>query len=435
MSATETARRGSRLNAASTVLTCLGIFLLFAVPPGVLDLLQLGYSTPTGPALGKVHPGTYLVVLAAIVAALRAGNPLRFFAAEARRFPGAAVLLAASVLLVVYLVKVQRAPFTPVIDTFVLPALLLPLLIDMPQKRRLIECGLHLFLACNAMLGIAEYAGGWHLVPMQIGGVEVTIQMEWRAAGLLGHPLASASTAGMYAIMLAMGFGPSVPASLRAPAIALQLVSLGAFGGRTALAITAMCMAVLLCSRAASLLQGRRFGKRTGAATVLVGLVIGSGAVALTFGGFFDQVLMRFVDDNGSAESRVLIFDVLRQLSWQELWLGPDQDHVASLLHLEGIEIGVESFWLGFLVLCGIWMSGLFFIAFGFFVLDVMRWADPRALVILGFFLVVISTTNSLAAKTTSLAQFVTLVTILMPVQAWSLRSWDARQKVQLRRA
>ncbi len=121
--------------------------------------------------------------------------------------------------------------------------------------------------------------------------------------------------------------------------------------------------------------------------------------------GFFDQLLLRFVDDNGSAKSRSIIFDVLRHFSWQELWLGPDQDHVASVLHLEGIEIGVESFWLGFVVLCGIWMSCLFFAAFAAFLVEVHRHADIRALVPLGFFLVVISTTVSLSAKSTSLAQ------------------------------
>ena len=127
---------------------------------------------------------------------------------------------------------------------------------------------------------------------------------------------------------------------------------------------------------------------------------------------------MRFVEDNGSARSRTIIFDIFSHLSWQELWLGPDQEHVASILHLEGIEVGVESFWLGFVVLCGLWMSSLFFIALAAFMVDVMRQADIRALVPLTFFTIVASTTISLSAKTTSLAQFVTMVVILMPATA-----------------
>ena len=419
-----TTERAVELRGAPVWFVCAGLLLIFLVPPGLLDLIGFGYSTPSGSALEKVHPGTLLVMLAVGLASIGAGNPLTYLVRQARRFPGVVTLLAATLLLLAYLMKVQRAPFTPLIDTFVLPALLLPLLVDLPAStKQVIERGLHLFLAFNAALGIVEFATEWRLIPVSYDGVAVTTEMEWRAAGLLGHPLASAATAGMYAIILAMGCGRALPAWLRMPAIALQVASLAAFGGRTALVLTLLGLFVLLLLRISRVLRGERFGRRTTLVVLLLVPVVVVAVVILFDTGYFDQLLLRFVDDNGSAKSRAIIADVFRHFSWQELWFGPDQEHVATVLHLEGIEVGVESFWLGFVVLCGLWMSGLFFVAFAVFIVDVMRRCDPRAMVPLAFFLVVVSTTISLSAKTTSLAQFIALVDIMMPASPERVRS------------
>jgi hypothetical protein len=397
-------------------LVCVGLLLIFTMPAALLDLLGLGYASVSGNPVSKIHPGTDLVLLAVAIAAARSGNPFRYLAAQANRFPGAVALLAATALLIVYLAKVQGAPFTPLFDTFVLPALLLPLLADLPPKPRAIaQTGLHTFFAVNAVLGIIEFATSWRLIPMNFDGTEITTEMEWRASGLLGHPLSSATMAGIYCVILALGAGTSMPAWLRGPAAALQFASLAAFGGRTALVMTTAILAVLLVLRGGDLLRGRRFSRRTCAVSLVVAVAFAIGATILVRFGFFDQLLQRFVDDNGSAKSRAIIFDVFSHLSWQELWLGPDQDHLATVLHLEGIEVGVESFWLGFVVLCGIWMSSLLFIAFAIYLWDVMRRVDMRATVPLIIYLAFISTTVSLSVKNASLSEFVAIVMVLMP--------------------
>ena len=426
----------ARLRGLPVWFACAGLVLIFTVPPDLLELVGFSYSTPSGSPLEKVHPGTDLVLLALALASIQGGNPLTYLWRQAQRFPGAVALLAVTTLLLLYLIKVQRAPFTPLIDTFVLPAFLLPLLVDLPDgARRWIERGLHLFLAFNAALGIVEFATQWRLIPVSFDGIPVTTEMEWRAAGLLGHPLASAATAGMYAIILAMGCGTLSPAWLRWPATALQVASLAAFGGRTALVLTLLGLAVLILLRIARILRGQRFGRRSTLLVLLLMPLAVAGLVTLANAGYFDQLLLRFVDDNGSAKSRALIAEVFRHFSWQELWFGPDQEHVASVLHLEGIEVGVESFWLGLVVLCGLWMSAVFFVGFGAFMVEVMRRCDIRAVVPLGFFLVVVSTTISLSAKTASLAQFVAIVIILMPVAAERARSSSRATTAVLRSA
>lgn len=407
-------------------LVATGLLLIFTVPSALLDLLGFGYSTSTGSALEKVHPGTDLILLAFAITAARAGNPIRYLEAQGRRFPGLVAFLGATALLIVYFVKVQRSPFTPAIDTFVLPALLFPLLVDMPAATKTtLERGLHVFLAFNAALGIIEFLSGWRLIPPLVDPSPY-LAVEWRASGLLGHPLASAAAAGIYAIILAMGFGRAMPGWLRAPAIALQVVSLAAFGGRTSLVMTIVCLGALGLVQIGGILQGGRFQRRTAMTVLVLMPLMAIGLLALVNGGFFDQILDRFADDNGSAQSRAFILNIFHYLSWQELLFGPDQHHIATILHLEGIEVGIESFWLGFITQCGLLMALVFFIAIALFMVQVMQWTDPRAWVALLFYAVIVSTTISLSAKTTSLAQFITMMLILMPAAPRAARVSNA---------
>ena len=408
-----------------------GLVLIFTMPSSLLDLLGFGYSTSTGSALGKVHPGTDLIVVAFVITAARAGNPMRYVLAQGRRFPGLVAFLAATALLVAYFIKVQRSPFTPAIDTFILPALLFPMLVDLPsQTKTVVERSLQVFLAFNAALGIVEFLSGWRLIPPLVEPSPY-LTVDWRASGLLGHPLASAAAAGLYAVILAMGLGRSMPGWIRAPAIALQVVSLAAFGGRTSLVMTIACLGVLGLFQIGGILQGGRFQRRTAAWVLVLVPLTGIAVLALASGGFFDQVIDRFADDNGSAQSRAFILNIFHYLSWQEFLFGPDQHHIATILHLEGIEVGIESFWLGFITQCGLLMSAIFFIAIGLFLMEVLKRADPRAWVALLFYGMIVSTTISLSAKTTSLAQFITMVLILMPAAPLNARVRNPRNVPQ----
>ena len=407
------------LTGAPAILTCLGVLLLYCVPASLLDALGLSYGQASGSAIEKIHPGTDCVVLAFVLAALQTNDPARYLTRQARRFPGATAFLVCVVLVTIYLIRVVRAPFTPVIDTFVMPILLLPLLVDLPPgPKRIIACGFHVFMALNAVVGIIEFITDWRLFPLNLNGLDVTPDMEPRASGILGHPLASAAGAGMYLIILSLRFDAGLPRPLRWPAIALQAVSLGAFGGRTSLVMSYAFLAVVMLVEAGRIVGGRRFDRRRlGLGLLALPLVIAAAALLMQ-SGFFDVILLRFSDDNGSAHARAAMLDLFSYLSWQEILLGPDGDHMQTVLHLEGLEVGIESFWLGYILVCGLAMSLFFFAGFALFLIEIMRRVDPWAWVILAFFLVVISTTNSLATKSVSLGQFVAMVFILMPPRA-----------------
>lgn len=401
---------------AAAVVT--GMMLILMIPPSLLTVLGVNYATPNGGAWEKVHPGSDLILLGTAATALRGGTPLAWARQVAARFPGSLMLLAATAFLIVYLIGVLHVPFTPLIDTFVVPVVLFVALVDLaPRWRARLEVLLHLFLAGNAALGLVEFLTGWRLVPVDTdpGGATAMLADTTRAVGLLGHPLASAAMAGLYAVILMLGGGPRLPAAARLPAVGLQLMALAAFGGRTALVLTVVCASASALVGALRVLGGRRVDPRAVGLGLLLVPLGAAALVAVAGGGFFDTILDRFADDNGSASARHAIFDILPYLTGPELLWGPDPAHLLSLQHLVGIEVGIESFWLGFILTYGLLPSLAFFAAFGWFTAEVMRQADGRALVPLAFFLVIISGAISLASKSTMLEQFLASVLILLP--------------------
>ena len=398
-------------------LTSLGLFLTFAIPGPLLDLVGFGYSSPSGGALEKIHPGTELIILAFSGAVVRTGRPVEALRSVLDRFPGVAAFLATIAFLAVYIIKVQHAPFTLLVDTFLVPALLFVLLVDIDVVwLRHIERGLHAFVIFNATLGIVEFLSGWHLVPVASAATAgPSAPVDWRAAALLGHPLASAAMAGLYAIVLALGGGRELPSAWRGAVQLLQIVALTAFGGRTALVCTLLFLAGTSVIGLAGILAGRTMPRRTVGLLLLGAPLLAVLAAGLVQSGFFDQLLLRFADDNGSAQARATIFNLFGYLSWPDLLFGPDLDRMISLQHLEGIEVGVESFWFGFIFNYGLLASLVFFAGLACFFAHLMARVSAAAWAPLLYFVVIISTSISLSAKSTSLTQFMAVLYVMMP--------------------
>ena len=400
-------------------LTSIGLLLIFTIPAPLLDSIGFAYSSSSGGALEKIHPGSDLIALAFAGAVVRTGHPILALRSAFDRFPGAAAFLGVNVFLALYIIKVQHAPFTLLIDTFVAPVLLFGVLVDLaPRWLARIETGLHGFAAVNAALGVIEFMSGWRALPSATIVTDPTIVADWRASALLGHPLASAAMAGLYAIVLALGGGRRLPAAWRLPAILLQLVGLAAFGGRTALVCTLLCLAVVVTAHLAGFLAGRSIDRRIVGRALLSAPPVAALAAGVVGSGFLDQLVRRFTDDNGSAEARTIILNLFGYLSWPDILFGPDLDRMISLQHLEGIEVGVESFWFGFVLNYGLFAAGIFFAGLACFFIHVMARMPGLGWVPLLYFVVIISTSISLSAKSTALTQFLAVSMAMMPVRS-----------------
>ena len=395
-----------------TAMICASVVMIFAVSDMLLAKLGFSYGEVGGSPIEKVHPGTWLALLALIAIGVGRGNPLSILPMFAA-YPWMLIFLVYWTLLLVYTVTITKAPFTPLIDTFFLPMLLVVLIGWLrEQSRRRLAIALHLVLAADAIIGVYEYASGWRLTPYLISGAEIT--SDWRSTALFGHPLGNASIIGAYIVALAVGGGRDLPRLLRPAMLLLCLLSMAAFGGRSSLVIAIVLVAFAGALRLIAVLRGGSFDMLTACVAILAAPLVAAAIYYVADSGFFDQFIERFSNDRGSAKARVLILNLYKALSWQALLFGPDQSYLTSLQALEGIEYGIESFWIGFMMTHGIFMSVFFFAALGCFSWQLVKETRSGTITMLAFYFIVASTAVSMSAKTTIFGMFTAMALLMM---------------------
>ncbi len=403
-----------------TLLIFTSVISLFLVSDMALAWFGFNYGETGGTAFEKLHPGTWLALAALLAIGIGRGNPLRL-ADMFTAYRGVTLFLVCWACLVAYVVLISKAPFTPLIDTFFLPAAVVVLIGWLqPSGRRAMALVLHAILIINALLGIHEYVSGWRLTPFLIGSVEMT--NDWRSTALLGHPLANAALTGSYMVALACGGGRDLPRLLRPLAMAVCLVSMTAFGGRSSLVAALLLLALAGAARGLAVLRGARLDLLTAGCLFACGPLLAGLVFQIAQTGFFDQFLERFVNDRGSAQARIIMFNLFHILSWNDLLFGPDQSYLNSVQALEGIEFGIENFWIGFMMTHGILMSVFFFAALGIFCKQLVDLTRPAAVMLLIFYFIVASAAVSLSSKTTNFAMFAAMVLTLMRRDAPGMR-------------
>ncbi len=398
-------------------LTFAAVTASFVISSMALAALGVPYDAPGGNLLQKVHPATYLSLAALIAAIAARGDRLRYVADLPRRFPGAAFFAVNWVLIVVYAQTFQHAPAAPLIDSFLSALAVLVLYDDFDERERArLRALLHVIMFVNACLGLAEFAGHFRLTPFVAGGQ--VIVGDYRSTALFGHPLINAGSTSLYALMLFFGADRALKAPLRVALLFVQLAALIAFGGRTALVLTIITLAVGSLRPIADFLRGRPFEMRWALAGALAAPAMLAAFAALSFGGGLDPLLERFTNDSGSAETRVVAFELFDAFPLRDLLFGPDPERLASLQNSLGIEYGIENGWLGLLFQYGALMT--FFFVLGFFALlyEFWRRSQSYGLVIVAVFLVEISSAASISVKSFIFNQFAILLLVVFDWRA-----------------
>jgi len=376
---------------------------------------QVGSSLiEEGPSFIQVHPATYLLAMAVLARIVLQGRPTYFMIAAAARHRGAVVFLWIVTCLLAYVAANLHVPLSSLIDTFVFPIMALFLFdgIDEGNARR-VAILIHMIFAANAILALVEMASGWHLTPVVALGIDLSVA-DHRSSALFGHPLGNAMLTGLYIVALAVGAGRDLPPWLRPIALLLQLAAMVSFGGRLATVATLGLCAVLALRATFAILAGRRF--RANSAAFFLGLLplVAIGIAGAYAAGFFDQLLDRFVSDNRSAEARVIMFELMQRFPVSQLLFGPDQELLSAMMWTEGIEFGIESFWVSFVLTYGAVPSLFFFIGFGAFLVDLWRHAGKGAIWTIAYFLIVASGSLSIGGKTLALGALVMIDMVLL---------------------
>lgn len=389
------------------------IVLFFAVSPYVLIESGWNYGGTGGSALEKIHPATLLAALLLVLVAMTEPNPLVPIARAFMEQPRLVVFLATVVLLMAHAMFVVGLPFTVFIDTFIGPVLVLLLLgeVDEDRRRRLAWL-VHGLFVLNSLLGLAEVGLGFRLTPLHVEGE--TLEEEWRASALIGHPLSNAMLTGSYLVLLLSGGARDLPQVLKPVVFLIAAASMIPFGGRAASALVVLFIAWHVLRRVGEVLSGKPFDP----AMVLAGIVglpvLLAGVLVVADGGFFDRFLMRFVDDQGSAGTRIEMFQLFQHLSWAEIVLGPNADYVHSMMRHYGLDYGIESFWVAMVLSHGLLASVVFFLGLFLFCVEVVK-ARPASLATMIYFFAVASASLSLSAKTHGFSMLVIIILVLLP--------------------
>jgi hypothetical protein len=404
--------RGSGLafRQISFLLLAAAVVTVFSVSGSLLIKFSYPYITPGGSPLFKFHPSTYLVLLSLFAAMMHQAS-LTKIQHLAQGEPVFLMSIAAQVCIMVYSVTVLNASFSAPVDTWIAPVLFVfMLLLQSTENLGRIRTVLHVVLLVNSVVGVGEYLTGYRLVEMALPDaatgaiIDTRAWTEWRATGLLGHPLSATLVTGFVAVAMGAqlafrGFSP-----LRLFALGHSLIALPAFGGRTSIVAALFVLGLIFMARGVAFVRGRKI--RT---PDLLVVAIGFGVAATAFAaavqlGFLDPIIERFRSDDGSARTRIYALRLFASTPLNELLFGDLSQSLFLRAKKIGTGTGIEISPLGYILQYGfIWFFITYTLLAGVIVSIAKRFDGLVWWAILYFGIATLSGTG-LASKTQELA-------------------------------
>lgn len=396
-----------RLQRLSWVLLVAAMSAYFCLSAHALLLLGIPYDVPQGSFPTKIHPGTYLMLLAWLAGLAAQGNPLAGLWRQALQQP----LIFGSMLCMTAVFAWATWRHGPtglafIIDTLIIVGVgVLTVLLQSRARQRQLLLLLLVLLMANAVVAILESVFKARLIPL----FPVVIESHFRSSALLGHPLTNSLV--MLTMLPALLLLPWRPMA-RVGAIVLVLVALMTFGSRTTLGGLMVYAVLVLLAVAVRLLRGGfTYAQLTGG---LVGVVTGLAAIValVAVTGIADRIFETPLWDD-SAAVRAKVWNVLDHTHGADLWFGvgiPRIDRIAELIGLDPQFEAIENFWLYLLLLLGITGFTPFLLGMGLLVVHMVRLADwpLRAGIVLYFLMA--SGANTLSSKTMSLLLLAVMV-------------------------
>ena len=407
----ERAPVGAAFKAAMLV----GALVLIGVSGGMLWLIGYNYDGLTGSALTKLHPFTYFLFVALAWRALESGSPLAWLERKLAQRPAACWLLAMTTMLVIFTVLRAGPGMAGFIDTFAGPAIFALILDDYSaHDLKALTLALHLSMAANAALGLFEFATSTLYFPYRLDGVAHL--EDPRSTSLQGHPLLNAALTGLYVIALMAG-GKGLSGFWRAGMLLMQFAAMVVFGGRTAIVIVVAMAPLFAIAAGYRTLVSRRISLLgAAAATAAIPLFAAAVIVALA-SGVADHLLIRFSDDNGSAATRVIMFELLKPFSLGELMIGPDLDYVETLRRHYGLEQGIENPFVHMILYQGAITMGIVFASLVWFFRELLRGRGAGVIGPVLAMIVLLNASESIASKTNFLDKLVLIYVCLFPLR------------------
>jgi len=371
------------------------LFLAFFGGSYALEVFGIQYVSEGGSALYKIHLYSYVSLGVSLIYFLRSGLSKTSRDLGKLFKPWFFFLLSIVYLIMYGLVKFGTSGMAYVVDTLLVPVLIFPVLFTLSFKQiQHLAKILFLLLCLNCGVAIYEYGAGIQVFPFEY-------EEHWvyfRSTAFLSHPLNNALIVSFLAIFL-------YQQRFINPVVLFLLVSLAlfCFGARTA-----TFFFIILSLFELFRFYKQRYQENNGLGYrefLVIKLVILLGSAVIFYAVFylnFGQRIFENIALDGSARSRLDVFNVFQYLSFSEYIFGATSEIFENLsLYIDNAV--VENFVIGWFLFYGILGSLpiiLCFYRFVFALFSVGGQAEKFA--ILAFALISISN-NSLASKTPAL--------------------------------
>lgn len=389
------------------------VVLFLTVSPLALVMYDWQYLDAGGSPFDKFHPSTLLAGALIVLIAFANRNPLTGLIGILAKNRDMLPFLAANMFMLVYTNVIFGLPVTIFIETFVGAILMMILYRNLDEDHaRTLALLIHAFMFVNAIVAFYEVFSGTRLTPLVVNG-EVLLD-EPRATALLGHPLANAITAGSYVVMLALGGGRDLPALLRPVAFVVALASLVPFGGRAATLFAILILLYIAGRQIWRAFRGAPFNNSSILSALIVIPLAGLALVAAYEFGALDTLTNRLFDDEGSAGTRIEMFALFQYLTLYDLIFGPNPAMLMTRIRLHGLEYGLESFIIAFILNYGLLCTLVFFPAFAIFFYRLADSTRRRSGLAVLYFLLVALTSISLSSKSPTLSIFTLQMLVLL---------------------
>jgi hypothetical protein len=389
-----------RMRRAAFAIALLAVMLKFAISANLLEAIGIDYAGPGGNPLIKLHPGTYLVMIAAFMVLVLAPPPGSGLPRLFRVTPALGAFIMLTLVCAAY--SIANAGFsgaTIYVESYLSAGMLAVALEGGTdrQKRALAWWILGLCVVSIA-ISIGEAATGRHLIPLHSGdatAAQLTMNAEdFRATGLFADPVTAALTTSMATFLL---LRMRMNGFLRVALFITFLIGLLSFGGRAGLGL-ALVMLTLVA--AATLLRGivtRNLGigfvGTIAAAVVILPSLMLFGVTGTDIG----EPILRHLYLDESTGVHGLQWLVLGHLDLHGAMFGVPLDRLDDWKYQFGLATditGIENYWLLMFLNLGAIGFVVFLSALGLFLMHLGRTTGHP----LGWMLLI----ASIAVETTS---------------------------------
>ncbi len=398
----------------AALLGVIGFFVHIFLSSPVLNMLGIPYGSEDAGLLGKIHPGSYIIILAFIVLLCSRRNPFAQMITIARQHSIYFLFFAVYFVIAIYWLLRGPKGIGLIIDIHIIIPMIAIIFSYAPRSwYRPIVYWFIGIASLNGAIGIFESITHLRIFPFNPDW-EVLQQDYFRASALRGHPLTNAM---FDSISLFVLLNLRMRLWLKACLFLVMLVALVSFGGRAALLISCIGLALLGLYMLAKYMLAARMSVMRLIAVFLALFLVPALCFGLLYGTLHSGMGERLMAYNGvdddSASVRLSATYALDLMSTTDMIFGMDDEQVTAMgerIGLAGPSTDIENPWLLMFMFLGGIMFPLWLATLGLFLWRLMAGASPILKMTVIDYFCIASTSNSFGRKDVTLMLLVGII-------------------------